>query len=277
MGIFQLTFEKYPDLFPQHNEKINPSFDRAIVMCVGKPDVIKLRDYLRTIKSGVVVFASEEDAFYPWSVVMHTGLVAWTQYWRPQSKELITERVLLGAPYRIKDFKVNTHLKRIYEWSFIGQNQNQFRNRAIEEMSKMPAGYLKVISGFGGYCDDGTEYQEYLDIMCQSKFVICPSGSMSVDSFRVYEAIECGAIPITDRRSPRDKEDFDYWKEVYPENSLYKVDDWSQLNYHLRFSETKTGYKRLHKSLGMIGVESRNQWWQDYKQQLEQKLLNLAQ
>lgn len=273
MGIFQLTFEKYPDLFPQYNEKINSSFGRAIVMCVGKPNVIELRDYLKTIKSGVVIFASEEDAYYPWTEVMHTGLVAWTQYWRPQSKGLITERVLLGAPYRIKDFKINSHLPKKYLWSFVGQVQNPFRQRCVDVLKTLPNGYLKEISGFGGYCEDGMDYQEYLDIMCQSKFVMCPAGSMSVDSFRLYEAMECNAIPITDKRSPRDAEGFDYWKEVYPDNTVYYSNgDWRGAYDFMEGNDWGKPGLEGFRDFSMV-----NNWWDRYKQELEQKLLNLAQ
>lgn len=263
MGIFQLTFEKYPDLFPQYNDKENPVFNRAIVMCVGKPNVRNLKRYLEKIKSGVVIFASEEDAYFPWKDVMHPGLTPWTQYWRPQTKNEIKERVLLGAPYRIKDYAVNKAMHKKYLWSFIGQVQNPARQRMVEQLKKMPDGYLKIISSFGGYCDDGVEYQDYLNVCMQSRYVICGSGSMSVDSFRVYEAIEAGAIPITEMRSPRDEHDFNYWDEVYPANELTLVDGW---HADLLMDIMKGDY-----------FPQQNEWWDRYKQELEIKLLNLAQ
>lgn len=264
-GIFLLTFEKYPDLFIQHEEKLSRSFERAIIVVAGKPKVSKLKGYLKTIQSGVVIFASEEDAFFPWKEVMHDGLVPWTQYYHPSTKSEIKERILLGAPYRIKDFKINKHLPKKYLWSFVGQVQNPSRQQCVEVLRTLPDGYLKEISGFGGYTDDGMEYQEYLDIMCQSKFVICPSGSMSVDSFRLYEAMECGAIPITDKRSPRDAKDFNYWDELYPENTLVQVEEWTggAIRQILLFNDPE--------------ILTSNDWWETYKQQLEQKLLNLAQ
>lgn len=281
MGIFQLTFEKYPDLFPQYNEKINPPFERAIVMCVGKPDVIKLKRYLEKIKSGVVIFASEEDAYYPWKEVMHSGLEAWCQYWHPSTKSEIKQenRILLGTPYRIKDYDT-TPLEKQYLWSFIGQNQNPFRQQAVSAMMDLLGtsdGYLQVISGFGGYCDDGVLYQNYLDIMRQSKFVICPAGSMCVDSFRLYEAIECGAIPITDIRAPRDPHGFNYWSEVYPLNGLDYVTAWdADLLISMMNLERDQAVPLDHNGEVFTGSVSHYWWWR-YKRELEQKLLNLAQ
>jgi len=37
----------------------------------------------------------------------------------------------------------------------------------------------------------------YRALMNQSKYVLCPIGHCNIDSFRVYEALEAGAIPIT--------------------------------------------------------------------------------
>lgn len=282
-GIFLQTFEKHSWLFPQYNEKINPSFDRAIVMCVGKPNVRELKHYLQTIKSGVVIFASEEDAYYPWKEVMHPGLEAWCQYWHPSTKADIKRenRILLGAPYRIKDVTIEKHTEKKYLWSFVGQVQNPFRQKAVEAMKRLPDGYLKVISGFGGYSEDGMDYDTYLDIMCHSRFVICPAGSMCVDSFRVYEAIECGAIPITDVRSPRDPDGFNYWNEVYPANTLDLIAcDWSEgvladaMGYELKLGNENVVIG--HEGDVYHGLHNHYWWWR-YKRELEQKLIMLAQ
>ena len=142
----------------------------------------------------------------------------------------------------------------------------------------LPDGYLKVISGFGGYTDDGVEYQQYLDIMRQSKYVICPAGSMCVDSFRLYEAMECGAIPITDVRSPRGHPDFNYFKEVHPINGLNLIWGWDMdlLWSIMNCSEAPTEklpmmfYDEIYEGL------PQNFWWFCYKKEFEQKLLNLA-
>lgn len=260
-GLLLSIFDKHPDKFEQHNLAVSPEFERAIVVVAGRPDVTELRQYLEKIKSGVVILTSEEDSFFDWKAAIPEHLEVWTQYYSPNKSEIKT-RLLLGTPTRLKDFKINTHLPKKYLWSFVGQVQNPSRQACVDVLRKLPDGYLGTVQWFGGLGDGGVEYQNYLDIMCQSKYVICPSGSMSVDSFRLYEAIECGSIPITEIKSPRDPAWFNYWLECHPENSIIKVDNWSEIKD--RFNNSI----QPHPSVV-------NKWWTDYKLNLENKLLSL--
>lgn len=261
-GLLKSIFDKHPNHFIQYNTKENLATHRAIVVVVGCPEVKQLRSYLETIRDGVVILTSEEDAFFRWEEAVPNHLQIWTQYYYEPTKYAIKERILLGAPNRIKNYKINTHLPKIYDWSFIGQVQNPFRQQCVETLSKLQNGYLHTTDFFGGEGDTGIKYQDYLDILCQSKFVICPAGSMCCDSFRVYEAIECGAIPITDVRSPRDNEDFNYWQETYPSNELnYMIAGWDE--------------KLLSWMLEKNYKPAPQHWWDSYKQELENKLLNI--
>jgi hypothetical protein len=258
-GLISSIFDKHPDKFEQHNLAVSPEFERAIVVVAGRPDVTELRQYLNKMQSGVVILTSEEDSFFDWKAAIPEHLEVWTQYYSPNKSEIKT-RLLLGAPTRLRDFKINTHLPKKYLWSFVGQVQNESRQACVNVLRNLPDGYLQEVQWFGGQGDGAVEYQNYLDIMCQSKYVICPSGSMSVDSFRLYEAIECGAIPITEIKSPRDPAWFNYWLECYPENSIIKVTEWAELK--ARFENEIQPHPSVM-----------NEWWTDYKQDLENKLL----
>jgi hypothetical protein len=262
-GLLNSIFEKHSDKFTQHNTLLNPVFDKAIIIIVGKPNPLDVRTYLETIKQGLVILTSEEDAFFDWKLAIPERFEIWTQYYSPTTKKGIKERLLLGAPLRIRDYKINKHLPKKYLWSFVGQSQNPFRQQCVDVLKTLPNGFLHVAEMFGGEGSTGMEYQQYLDIMCQSEFVICPAGSMCVDSFRLYEAMECGAIPITDRRSPRDADDFNYWDQVIMNATGLPIDvsQWSQI-------------KTLDR---LITSGTENKWWVDYKQNLENKLLNVAQ
>lgn len=264
-GLLQEIFRKNPQHFLEWNLERNPILPRAIVIVVGKPDVKELREYLSKMTSGIVILTSEEDAYFDWKAAIPKHLEVWTQYYSSSTKSEIKERLLLGAPNRLKNYKINKHLPKKYLWSFVGQVQNPFRQQCVDVLKTLPDGYLQICSMFGGEGENGMEYQEYLDIMCQSHYVICPAGSMCVDSFRLYEAIECGAIPITDVRAPRDPEGFDYWKEVFPEmDVLYKATpNWKEaleLMPHMTLDADFFEY-----------------WWNEYKQELEEKLIRYAQ
>lgn len=263
-GLLCEIFDSHPDVFNQHNTKELVVFDRAIVMIVGRTDVKKLRDYLQNFKSGIAILMSEEDAYFDWQSAIPEHFDIWTQYYHPSTKNhpRISKRLLLGPPNRIKDFKINKHLPKKYLWSFVGQVQNKFREECVKVLRTLPDGFLQEVELFGGNGKNGMDYQQYLDIMCQSKFVICPSGSMTADSFRVYEAIECGAIPIADRRSPRDSERFHYWDSVFEDHNIFDIYDWKSLPSFL--------------SLNFLSPEKNNLWWTEYKDELTKKLINEA-
>lgn len=264
-GLLDSVFSRYPELFKIHNSKRLLYADRAIIIVSGKPQAQPLRLYLETFKSGIVILTSEEDSYFDWESAIPSHLEVWTQYWVP-AREAVKERLLLGAPKRINEYKINFHLPKKYLWSFVGQCQNPFRQQCVEVLKSLDGGFIQVPEFFGGLGKDGMEYQEYLDIMCQSKYVICPSGSMSVDSFRLYEAMECGAIPIADMKSPRENhiKGFNWWREVYPQNQVYCVSTWNDLD--AKWFEEKYYADRL-KSIN---------WWFDYKMKLHNKLIKIA-
>lgn len=257
-GLLCSVFDKYPELFPQHNSKELIYPERAIVIVVGKPEIPPLRAWLETLKSGLVILTSDEDSYFDWKAAIPPHLEIWTQYFATNKSEIKT-RLLLGAPNRIKDYKINHHLPKKYLWSFVGQMQNPFRDQCINLLKTLPDGFLHRAATFGGI-EGGIEYQEYLDIMCQSKYVICPAGSMCVDSFRLYEALECGAVPITDKRSPRDHFDFDYWKECGVYDNILTVDNWNELP------------DLLHKGPTPVN----KCWWDEYKLSIDLTLFMYA-
>ncbi len=258
-GLLCSIFDAHPETFIQHNSKELIYPERAIVIVVGKPEVEPLRWYLESIKSALVILTSDEDSYFDYHAAIPERHEIWTQYYAPNKSDIKT-RLLLGAPNRLKDYKINSHLPKKYLWSFVGQMQNPFRDKCINLLKTLPDGFLHRAGSFGGIVG-GIEYQEYLDIMCQSKYVICPAGSMCVDSFRFYEAMECGAIPITDRRSPRDHFEFDYWKEcgLDYDKLFLTVDDWDELP------------SMIAKDNPII-----KNWWDSYKFSIEMKLLNEA-
>lgn len=244
--------------FIQHNTKDNPVFDEAIIILGKQVELEKVRNYLAQFKKGTVILASDEDSEWDWKYVIPSHLKAWTQYYF-RNKEEIKERLLLGFPTRLKDIAVNKNQERKYLVSFVGQVQNPHRQSCVNALKEIPNHFIKLADGFGGV--NGLEYQDYINIFCQSKVVLCPSGSMCTDSFRTYEALECGALPIVEPRSPRDEKHFNYWKEVSA-GILPCVHDWNDIAYILndeKFIEQKT--------------KECIEWWNNYKVELKQKLL----
>lgn len=273
-GLLLRVFEKYPSVFEQYNDKVYPDVKRAIVIVVGRPKIGPLKSYLSKLKSGVVIMTGDEECSFNCDEAVPKHLEMWTQCYAPHRSH-IKERLLLGTPNR-PGYKYNTWMPKKYLWSFVGQKQNPHRDKCVEVLSKLRDGFLHVVDGFGGQ-GNGIEYQQYLDICCQSRFVICPSGSMTADTFRVYEAMECGAIPIADRRSPRDEPGFNYWIECYPHNTVFAISEWTEEIYEFMQCYPLHPLEEIDIPVVAAKMDYKNNfWWEKYKQGVENKLLELA-
>lgn len=85
---------------------------------------------------------------------------------------------------------------------------------------------------------------------------------MSPDSFRLFEALETGCIPIVDAASG--KEDFpEFWEKIFgPDRPLLEVIDWKRAP-SVASNALKNYTEEVNKVFG---------WWQHYKRNLAYKL-----
>lgn len=133
--------------------------------------------------------------------------------------------------------------------TFVGQVQNENRKKCAEVLTKY-GGSVIISEGFGASVS-GLNYEAYLQVLLNSKIVLCPMGNVSPDTIRVYETIEAGALPIV--------ENPDYWK---PFNILFPcVKTWDELPAIL------DKYKAEPELLKQY-TEKTKKWWEDYKGQL---------
>lgn len=99
------------------------------------------------------------------------------------------------------------------EVSFAGQVTHQRRREAVAAIRALPEQWSTEIVETDGFMR-GLPRDAYLSELARSKIVVCPSGATTADSFRVYEAIECGAVPIVESRTP-DGKSHGVWDLMY--------------------------------------------------------------
>ena len=83
---------------------------------------------------------------------------------------------------------------RPYLWSFAGSMDRPFRSQAIQALER--TGNFKLAERLNWSDPAKLNSNEYNQLNQQTKFVPCFSGAGSLESYRLYEAIEQGAIPI---------------------------------------------------------------------------------
>lgn len=84
---------------------------------------------------------------------------------------------------------------RRFVWSMLGDCKKSSRPEAVRGLTSIRPHYLRPADTQGK-----AEKGEYRDILLESAFVPCPMGNANVESYRTYEALECGAIPIVETR-----------------------------------------------------------------------------
>ena len=93
--------------------------------------------------------------------------------------------------------------ERKYDFSFVGQipdtgSRDCFKrnlDKLIEGSGDKFKFFVKYTDTFAG----GLEPEEYLDILSQSKLSLCPQGGHSLETFRFFESIQSGAIPLVEQ------------------------------------------------------------------------------
>ncbi|KAI3438873.1 hypothetical protein D9Q98_001289 [Chlorella vulgaris] len=85
-------------------------------------------------------------------------------------------------------------------WSFAGTVHHEERRQALELFAGLTPNSVTHSSAFNA--PDGLATAAYRDTLLSSRFVLCPLGHVNLDTFRLYEALEAGAIPVSMSTNP---------------------------------------------------------------------------
>ena len=100
---------------------------------------------------------------------------------------------------------------RRYPWSFLGQMQHQQRRDCIETLGwRKDGGKVTRTAGFA----QGYDKAEYLRLLTDSYIAPGPAGMYTTDCFRFWEALECGCLPVVDKRHFAQPAEYDYWIDL---------------------------------------------------------------
>jgi hypothetical protein len=157
-------------------------------------------------------------------------------------------------------------------WSFAGGMRSN-RESSFKEITKITPN--KVVTEHGNSFNNvrtGLCTKDYRELMCNSKFVLCPVGNVSVDCFRVYEALECGAIPIALRKNSfQDTGVSSYWNTLMSYEPSFVMAESMDCN-------AQTVMKLLADVNSAELIDSIQQQciaeWDTYKKELRLKLKN---
>ncbi|TVQ03413.1 MAG: hypothetical protein EA359_09705 [Balneolaceae bacterium] len=94
----------------------------------------------------------------------------------------------------------SVQMDRRYLASFIGRRSHSLRVKIFNQTFKRPDIIIRDSSGFNAWSkktneENKKDHEQYLNILSQSKFAICPRGAGS-SSIRLFEAMSLGICPV---------------------------------------------------------------------------------
>lgn len=266
------TGPKVPHTF-YHGKHVSdvPEGEGAIVVLATHPEnpidyVDQLNDDLAGLPWVVLVLASDEQGRFPVEKLrVHANLKLWVMTPHFERHEYPVGTRFMGEMYppQARKHIANTGFvfERQYRWSFSGQVTHQRRRELVESLQDTAGGRLVQTPGF----TQGLEHHEYYELLNESITVAAPSGPVTPDSFRAFEALEAGCVPILDGRCPTEQDCEFYWKAILGEyHPLPVVQHWSEA---IPIIENNSDVFPHENNL----VSS---WWQMYKRDLRYRLLN---
>lgn len=213
------------------------------------------------------IVTGDEEALFPWRKIKHPRMKVWIMLPRLTQHDDVSFHLPQG--YRPETHQLLSEIgyqEKTQSWFFAGQITHERRFQCKQELvyltdsGECPNG---VIIGTKNFGEEKIPYREYLENMAKSKIVLCPSGPETPDSFRLYEALEAGCVPVVDQFSTNFKTP-GFWKYVFGDDIPFPiVDYWDKLPKLM--PELLRNYPELSNKCFA--------WWIQRKQMIYDKLI----
>jgi len=152
--------------------------------------------------------------------------------------------------------------QRKYVWSFLGQMNKASRPDMAAALSKVVPNFLFATDDLPGFVvhnklENGGKRlfpkKEFGEFLFESSFSPSPMGNANIECFRVYEALECGSIPIVEKRIT-----LDYYRDLLGPHPMPTVRSWREARVLM------TNLLKHPASMDQLQREC-IEWWNTYK------------
>ena len=162
--------------------------------------------------------------------------------------------IAVGYKSGIKNKKISQTRK--IKWSFTGTSHKSSRHDLLFNLEEIKPNFIHQTKKFGD--SSSLDSEKLSEIFCNTNFIPCPNGFFHPETYRLYEALECGCIPIVE-------DSYKYYDRLFPNNPFVKIKKWNDAKkIILSWSEVEINKKR---------VECSN-WWINYQNKLQKNIKN---
>lgn len=229
-------------------------------------DVGAINAYLTQFDGVVLVLLGDEEAIFPWSEIVHPNIRFWVMMPHPaKHADMVPWAYFFGTGYKADtvDLLPSAAPEKPLAWVFAGQATHARRKQAVDGLRKaMPRtnGVLAPTSSF----TSGMERPEYMNGLAMARIAPCPSGPVTADTMRLYEALEAGCLPIVDYGPEGSPGGF--WEFCYGEDHpLIQTNDWNSVGGIIEAELIPSRWPR--------NANLTSAWWQQQKRGMARRLV----
>lgn len=248
--------------------QLPPDADGAVVVVHGDHQASNPQpviDAVARLSWAVTIVIGGDEGLFPAERLQGGRKKVWVQMPIPGVHDFAHRKLICGFPHDAPAYLElceKEKARRMFNWGFSGQVNNQNRRNCVAQLKMCLHGYLKETPGFW----QGLDRQEYYRLLADCKVAPCPSGAATPDTLRLAEALEAGCVPIADDRWPPffPRRGFrpgmtGYWEYVLGEKAPFPtLTDWGEFP------------GLLERSLAEWPVNSLRlqEWWKSYKERM---------
>lgn len=233
--------------------------DFAIVVIPARhhaQDVAQINKELKKVKGVILFLMGDEESDFPVEKIKHLNIKIWVQNPKPGRHDRY-EKLGTGYPPQIHNISEDAPDKTL-DYFFAGQVTHARRKQCVAQLENIPSGDMLATPGF----TQGLEQGEYYEKLSRAKTAPCPSGPITVDTFRLFESLQLGCVPIADTETPT--EDWaGFWEWLFDGPVPFPtIKNWDSLTGYI--TEITAEYPAINNRVQV--------WWMRYKNEKRQVL-----
>ena len=165
-----------------------------------------------------------------------------------------TACIPVGYKSGIKNINNLSTGKRDNKWTFIGTPHKSSRHDLLFQLLKEKPNFVHKTEKFNG--QDSLNYKQMKNVLLNTIFVPSPNGFVHPETYRLYEALECGCIPIVENT-------YNYYDRLFPNNPFIKINKWKEAKEILSSWDEEMIIKQRRKCII---------WWTDLKLKIQKSI-----